>query len=138
MMTLNDLFGPPVARVVTCEACGKVTREGKPVCPDHLDRLPYVAEIIVRVDELKDSVDRLAREYGPLPPRDGVLAGELRSILVTHGEASTERVRHELPGSCGAGIVQSRLVTWMPEVPGVVSIGKTRRGLALWGLKPPA
>lgn len=39
----------------TAPGCRKPTRDGKPVCGDHLDRLPYAARVMGDVEQGRDA-----------------------------------------------------------------------------------
>ena len=59
-----------------CVECG-APAEGKPYCPDHIDRLPYVADLLLKIGQpLGDARPR--RVWKRRPPMSGA-ARELRN-----------------------------------------------------------
>ncbi len=75
--------------------CFATTREGKPYCPDHVERHTYVQEILAILAEREAEEDRV-RSGGPtaVDPA-GLTAQELVLHLSLHGSRTVERLSRE-------------------------------------------
>lgn len=78
--------GPATAGARPCETCGRTTSEGKPWCSDHVDRAPYVRELLARIE----SRDRRTGRPDP------TLVEDARHALELLGRVSLERLAREV------------------------------------------
>lgn len=76
--------------------CSKATRHGKPMCPRHVEGLPYVAALLEKLAE-RDRQDELVRQRGARAVQfDSLTAKEVLAYLREHGAHTAERIAREL------------------------------------------
>lgn len=82
----------------TCEerGCNKTTRVGKPFCPGHIERLPYVRKLMQELADKKAEEDKVKINGRQAVRLDGLTAKELILHLSLHGERTVERLSREL------------------------------------------
>jgi len=74
--------------------CGKVTREGKNVCPDHIDRGSYVQQLMARQQQMEDADEAAAK--GKVKLDNNATVKELLLILELNGPRTIERLVRDL------------------------------------------
>jgi DNA-binding MarR family transcriptional regulator len=78
------------------EGCGVATREGKPYCSEHVERHPYVrqvlAQLVQRESEEARVFDQGARAVDPA----GITAQEILQFIRLHGPRTVPRLAREL------------------------------------------
>lgn len=75
--------------------CTDSTREGKPYCPDHVERHSYVQEILA-ILAAREAEEERVRTDGPVAvDPSGLTAQELLLHLSLHGSRTVERLSRE-------------------------------------------
>ncbi|MGE0711951.1 MAG: hypothetical protein AB7N76_03305 [Planctomycetota bacterium] len=94
--TLPSSIDPRAPRRCLEPGCRRSTRHRKPYCPDHVERLPYVQEVLAALE----GKEREQAEVAILGPRavdpDGITAGEILNELAIHGPRSVARLAKDL------------------------------------------
>lgn len=111
-----------------CRACGAVTREGKPFCPKHVDGMPYVQDVMMRVAALERAAAAL-RNGSRLSPDSPLVHEAVRVLLAVGGSITASRLSREL-GALGLKFGEDlawRLCKQIARM-GLVTLGKTNRG----------
>lgn len=105
---------------VTCEhaGCSNWTKEGKSLCPDHVQELPYVIQIRQQLEQRVEE-DRRVAELGAKAVRlDGMTVEEILLQLAIHGSRSVERLardtntEYDTMLKYAAALRKARLVTF--------------------------
>lgn len=120
----NQSNGTTTTRSCAAPGCLATTREGKPFCPDHVDRHSYVQSILA-VLATREAEEERVRVEGPSAVNpDGLTAQELMLHLSLHGSRTVERLSREfqLETQVMTNYVDA-LHDW-----GKVVLGRTTRG----------
>lgn len=107
-----------------CEACGQPTHEGKRFCLQHVDRHPYVAQLLMELGRQEAERARVARSGPASVDLDGTTAKELMRLLYLHGPRTLQGLGREL--QIAPGLVAS--YTRALADAGRVEFGISRRG----------
>jgi hypothetical protein len=102
----------------------KTTREGKPYCPDHVERHPYVQSILDVLAEREAETNRVRKKGSSAVDPAGLTAQELVLHLSLHGSRTVERLSREFQ-------LESRVIEDYVDalrVQGKVVLGRTTRG----------
>jgi hypothetical protein len=93
-------WGPPTGRKkpTHCEAedCSQATREGKPFCSDHVERLSYVQEVQARIVAREAELAAVKKRGGRAVDLEGIIARDVLCSLWINGERSVARLSREL------------------------------------------
>ncbi|MEZ6187370.1 MAG: hypothetical protein R3F62_20455 [Planctomycetota bacterium] len=112
-----------------CEAegCQETTRNGKPFCTNHVEHLPYVADLIDTLDARDAELARVQRRGARCVDPTGITAQEILLQLKLYGGRTIARLSRDL--MLEEDVVESygRALAKL----GAVSIGRHRRGLLL-------
>ncbi len=113
----------------TCEVreCAKTTREGKPYCPDHVERHLYVQWILEQISGMDHAAQEIKEHGTRAVDPDGPLVGEILDRLTNEphlGFASVARLTKEVRRD--AAVV--RKVLYVASKRGLVILGKNKRG----------
>ena len=95
--TVDTLFTTQSSTTRSCEesGCLKTTREGKPFCPDHVERHAYVQTILAMLAEREDETERVRKKGPSAVDLSGLTAQELMLHLSLHGSRTVERLSRE-------------------------------------------
>lgn len=107
--------------------CNERTRERKPYCPAHIDRSPYIRDLL---DVLEQSEAEMANilERGVRAARlDSLMAQEIKLQLELHGRRTVDRLARDL--ACDRAVVLAYAKRLARA--GHVRLGETTRGRAL-------
>lgn len=74
--------------------CGKVTRDGKPYCSNHVLMMDYARRLAMSVGQREWEITQ--GEKGNLPPQDGVLIADAICLLEQHGRLTIESLSRRL------------------------------------------
>lgn len=87
--------------------CSRRTREGKPFCDNHLERIPYVQGVLERRRQLQLEVTR-ALDWGVVDV-EGMLARDVINLVTFRGRMVASRMAVELgvPTSCLPPVVEA-------------------------------
>lgn len=124
---VERLFRQPWMPPRRCELCGDATREGKPYCPEHVERHPYVQEVLAVLEERSAEERRVLRRGASAVDPRGVNAREILLQLHLYGERTVERLARDLQ-------LDPALVPHYAQAlarRGLVSLGRTERGSVL-------
>lgn len=124
--TVMHATGHTHGTIRTCRTpeCGQSTREGKPFCPDHVDKHSYVQEILKILEEREAEEERV-RVQGPEAVNlTGLTAQELMLHLSQHGSRTVERLSREF--QLEAPVMHNYVSALLEE--GLVIVGRTTRG----------
>lgn len=119
----RQVWMPPLR----CEVCGQATREGKPYCPDHVERHGYVQEVMAALERRAAEEERVLRKGAAAVDPEGINAREILLQLRLHGERTVERLARDLQ-------LDPRLVPHYAQAlarRGLVRLGRTSRGCVL-------
>lgn len=93
-------WGPPTGRKkpTHCEAddCVQATREGKPFCSDHVERLTYVQEVQARIEARENELAAVKKRGTRAVDLEGIIARDVLCSLWINGERSVARLSREL------------------------------------------
>lgn len=85
------------------DGCSATTREGKPFCLEHVERMPRVQVVLARLAAREKELAAVAEGGWPAVLVDGIPATEILSYLRIRGERTIERLRrdrfHDQPDS---------------------------------------
>ena len=86
----------PVARHCDAPDCRSATRSGKPFCPKHVDRLPYVQELLGKIAN-REAEEARVRDQGPraVDP-EALTSKEVVQFLRVNGKRSVPRLARDL------------------------------------------
>jgi hypothetical protein len=92
---------PPTQRWaerLTCNtpSCSNVTRERKPYCTEHIDRLDYVRGLLDTLSAVEDELELVRRTGVKAVDTCGVVAGEILRELRQHGDRTARRLSRDL------------------------------------------
>jgi len=97
---LMTRWGPPTGRKkpthCAAEDCVQATREGKPYCSDHVERLTYVQEVQARIAAREDELAAVKKRGGRAVDLEGIIARDVLCSLWINGERSVARLSREL------------------------------------------
>lgn len=108
-----------------CEepGCGAATREGKPFCPTHVERNPYVQQVLATLRS-REQADERVRQRGARPTDvHSLTAQEILHFTEINGPKTVRRLARELNQS----IEVIRAYAKGLERQGLVSLTLTRR-----------
>lgn len=108
-------------RTATCDICGRTTREGKPLCSEHILEMPYAQSILQYLQAREREIEALEKR-GRVA--DGVLAQELNFQLRMFGEQTTARLARSL------NMTEPPIILLVEHLAkkGKVCLGRTGRG----------
>ena len=93
-------WGSPTGRKkpTHCEAedCVQATREGKPFCSDHVERLSYVEQVQARIAAREHELAAVKKRGGRAVDLEGIIARDVLCSLWINGERSVARLSREL------------------------------------------
>lgn len=115
------------SRKCGASGCAAATREGKPFCPEHVLKNPYVAGLLERIAEREAEEARVLRVGQRAVDPTGITAQEILLQLKLYGGRTIARLSRDL--MLEEDVVESygRALAKL----GAVSIGRHRRGLLL-------
>ena len=119
----------PNTRVCSATDCFRTTRASKPMCTEHIERMPYVSDVKTRMTSIKRET-QTASDSGRVAI-DGALTSELLACLRAHGETSIPRIARYLGVS--EDIAMTVANTLRRE--SLVRMYANRRGVCLVSLK---
>jgi hypothetical protein len=120
----------PVPRHCEVPACGVATRAGKPYCSEHVDRHPYVSELLAQIAAREAEEAQVRARGAAAVDLDGLTATEVLTFLRVHGERSVPRLARDLN-------MDLRTVAHYVSAlarRGEVELGENRRGKTLVAL----
>lgn len=110
-----------------CDAPGCVerTREGKPYCPDHVDHLPYVQELLVALAD-REAQDEAVQKRGAraVDMEASLTVQEILLHLELHGARTEERLVREI--NLDAKTLDGYLKALAKRK--IITFGRTKRG----------
>lgn len=109
------------------EGCSRATREGKPYCSEHVDRLPYVQTLMDRIADKEAEEDRVAKRGIRAVEISGLTAREILLALWVNGERTVARLSRELNLEFETVKVYVRAL----QRRGLVDVKPTRRGAGI-------
>lgn len=93
-------WGRPTGRKkpTHCEAddCVQATREGKPFCSDHVERLSYVQEVQARIAARERELAEVTKRGARAVDIEGIVARDILLSLWINGQRSVARLSREL------------------------------------------
>jgi predicted transcriptional regulator len=96
MMTpkTNERWVPGRGQPRYCEIkeCGKVTREGKPFCTEHVEKHIYVKDLLQRINEKCTEEERAFTKGAKVINIDSATSKDIILHLKTHGPLTVERM----------------------------------------------
>ena len=104
--------------------CQNSTREGKPFCPDHVERHDYVQGILEILARREAEEDRVRRKGASAVDPQGLTAQELILHLSQHGSRTVERLSREF--QLESEVMRDYIDALLER--GLVQIGRTARG----------
>ncbi|MEZ6187722.1 MAG: hypothetical protein R3F62_22270 [Planctomycetota bacterium] len=84
------------SRKCGASGCAAATREGKPFCPEHVLKNPYVAGLLERIAEREAEEARVLRVGQRAVDPTGITAQEILSYVRVHGQRSLPQLGREL------------------------------------------
>lgn len=122
---------PQVSTLRSCAStgCPLTTREGKPYCPEHVGRHPYVREILGQLaarDEEFERVRARGENGWSAVNLEGLTATEITEHLRIHGERTIERIRREYLSSQPETVAKSYAKALVKGER--ITLGRTARG----------
>lgn len=118
---------PGPSRLCDVQGCFATTREGKPYCPKHVDRNPYVASILTILHTGRDEIENVKlRGIEAINPR-GLVATEVLNVVRILGSCSVDRIARDtrLPSVIAKAYVYS-----LARI-GVVRLGRSVRNILI-------
>ena len=111
---------------LTCEhaGCLEPTRERKPYCSDHIDDLPYIQELVDRINERDEELERVARRGWKEVDPQGLTASEILLQLSLYGERTVPRLCRDL--QLDVDVAEGFAMALARR--GMVTLGQTDRG----------
>jgi len=83
-------------RTTYCEECGAATREGKRYCSEHVEKHPYVVQLLESL-QAKDAEEELVKQRGDEAVQPyGLTSKEIVTLLRVRGALSIPRIAREL------------------------------------------
>ncbi len=115
-------------RICDIPGCTESTREGKPYCPNHVDCLPYVQEVLSRLAE-RDAQDEAVSKRGPraVDVESSLTVQEILLHLELHGPRTEERLVREV--NIDAKTLGGYLRALVKRK--IIKLGHTKRGSVL-------
>ncbi|HBP22474.1 MAG TPA: hypothetical protein DEA08_32430 [Planctomycetes bacterium] len=111
---------------LTCEhpGCLEPTRERKPYCSDHIDDLPYIQELVARICERDEELERVARRGWKEVDPQGLTASEILLQLSLYGDRTVPRLCRDL--QLDIDVAEGFAMALARR--GMVTLGQTDRG----------
>lgn len=124
--TVETLFFTHTSTTRSCEhsGCLKTTREGKPYCPDHVERHAYVQSILAILAEREAETARVRKKGPSAVDPSGLTASELMLHLSLHGSRTVERLSREF--QLESAVIHNYVTALKGQ--GKVVLGRTTRG----------
>lgn len=72
--------------------CGTGTRDGKPFCIDHIERMPYARLLMAIVERRDTHIDSI--NQGARITLDARITAEILAVISTAGSISPQRIAH--------------------------------------------
>lgn len=81
-----------------CEAegCRAATREGKPFCSEHVERHPYVQQVLAQLERRETEEARVFDQGARAVDPAGITSQEILQFLRVHGPRTVPRLAREL------------------------------------------
>lgn len=116
------------ARTSACQVdgCRESTREGKPYCPEHIDRLDYVARIQAQLEEREAEVAEVAKRGWKAVNIDGPIVKEILMHMRMKGTQTVERMAREVAGGQLSDVIEQYVEALVRKR--LVKLGTTQRG----------
>ena len=104
----------------------KATREGKPYCTLHVERHPYVARLLVEIEQREAEIAVLSRWRSRRPHPTSFLVSELVRALTyeSEGAATVPKLARDL--QLDSSVI--RRIARVAKSEGLVKLGKNGRG----------
>lgn len=122
-------------RMCDVDDCYENTREGKIYCSNHIEKQPYIQELMKRIQD-RTQEDELVRQEGSTAVNlEGITSKEIRLQLQYSGTRTEERLTREL--QVDKTIVHNYAIRLQTE--GVIRFGRTNRNnltIVLVGFDP--
>lgn len=124
--TVEPQFTSQYSTTRGCESrgCAKTTREGKPYCPDHVERHAYVQSILAVLAEREAETERVRKKGPSAVDPSGLTASELMLHLSLHGSRTVERLSREF--QLESDVIHNYVSALKSQ--GKVVLGRTTRG----------
>ncbi len=112
------------ARKCDQEGCGRITKERKPFCPDHVEHHPYVQHLLGQMAKRQQEENRVRRLGGRGVDPKGLNATEILVQLRIRGDRTAERLAFDLQ------IDLDLVETYLRSMAGrrLISVGRSDRG----------
>ena len=78
------------------EGCGAATREGKPFCSEHVERHPYVQQVLAQLERRETEESRVFEQGARAVDPSGITAQEILQFIRVHGPRTVPRLAREL------------------------------------------
>lgn len=104
--------------------CTQTTREGKPFCPDHVEKNAYVQNVLNTLAEREEEEEKVRRRGSRAVNPEGITAREIVLHLSLHGARTLERLSREM--NMDARVLDGYVGAMVRR--GVISLGRTNRG----------
>lgn len=83
-------------RYCEAEGCGVATREGKPYCSEHVERHPYVQQVLAQLERRETEEARVNQVGARAVDPQGITAQEILQFIRLHGPRTVPRLAREL------------------------------------------
>lgn len=132
--TINRWFpqGRPRTRHCSAANCARATREGKPFCSEHVERLPYVQGLLDQLAAREDEEDRVRKRGTRAVDPNGLTAREILLSLWVNGDRTVARLAREL----NMDFETLKVYVAALKRKGLVTVKPTRRGAGIVTLVP--
>lgn len=84
------------AKIIKRKPCGEKTREGKDFCGDHIDELPYIKQLLQRIQDKEQEVQKVRKKGKKAVDASSENLKEIKTHLEFNGSRTTKRLQREL------------------------------------------
>lgn len=107
-----------------CEECDSPTREGKPYCPEHVFKLPYVQSVVAKLEKQKEDDEKA---LAGKPDLESLTAQEIETVVANKGGVTIER----LAGDINAPVQLTWVYVTAMVAAGVLDKTRSKRGFTM-------
>jgi len=112
-----------IAKMCDISGCFETTREGKAYCSNHVEKQPYVQNLLKRMQERQEQDELVRREGSRAVNLDSITVKEIKLQLSIYGKRTEERLTREL--QIDKTIIHNYAIRLQNE--GVIAFGQTAR-----------
>ena len=98
-MILRTMIRNPIKtpnQLKQCEVCGESTREGKPFCPEHVERNAYVRNILQALEDQEKEHTKALKKGTSAIANNSLTAIEMVKVLAIRGTTTVNRIAREV------------------------------------------